>query len=158
MAGGYAMSSRVANALTIAPAQILGLALAAGLGLTACVTPIRHAECANAGASILGSTGIYGPLGLMKSDEQVACDRRLDYVNSNPQQPPDVTSAVRRGTVFVGMPSAAVHASFGSPNHVKSASNGTEHWIYGYRTRHGFRTLGVIEFRDGRVAYWKAWR
>lgn len=149
------MSSRIAIGFL---AQMLGLVLAAGLGLSACAAPIRHAECANAGASILGSTGIYGPLGLMKSDEQVDCDRRLDYLNANPQQPPDVASAVQRGEIFVGMPREAAYAAFGPPAHVKVASNGIEHWIYGFSTRHGFRTNEVIELRGGRVTHWKVWR
>lgn len=143
------MSARIAIGFL---SQMLGPILAAGLGLSACVPPSRHAACADAINDHFNKTLVFD------ATKQFDCDRRLDYVNSNPQQPPDIASAVQRGTVFVGMPSSAVYASFGLPNHVKLASNGIEHWIYGYPTRHGFRTHEVIELRDGRVTNWKAWR
>jgi hypothetical protein len=135
--------------------RMLGLALAVGLGLSACATPIRHAECANAGASLGGSTGIYGPLGLMKSDEQVACDRRYDYLKSQPSQQPPVLRAVTGGEIFVGMPSEAAQSAWGPPDHVKRSSTGTDQWVYGYPTKRGFHTTGIVDIRDGRVVKWR---
>ncbi|MBI3710377.1 MAG: hypothetical protein HY246_22250 [Proteobacteria bacterium] len=88
------------------------------------------------------------------------CDARYTYVKSHSYLETRIRNAVLNEQVAVGMPAAAVLASWGAPDKRRLSSGGAEEWTWGhYPDKRGhFQASETVHFQNGVVTSWSARR